>query len=218
MYDLQTLTCGSEPNGQGRGCTDDDRLAVLGVPDIWSDKPNLPAAVESTGLFERGGEWILLSHQPGEFGEARDFSPVRTCTSNMSLSLSSRHVCVHDIVPGCVRAAGWPSTLRSRACWPVVSSASTCVACAARAFLRPVSRERQLPVRGERSKQLGSKGPFVLHADKPRSVRVGTNWPSQHGYNPSVALDQSKRSWLKELFVDVGSHYTSQRSSVQRRG
>ena len=31
-------------------------LAVLGVPDIWSDKPNLPGAVESTGLHETGAE------------------------------------------------------------------------------------------------------------------------------------------------------------------
>ena len=62
--------------GKGRGCTDDDRLAILGLPDIWEGKADLPAAVESTEL-RSNQEWILLSHQPGEFDEARDISPVR---------------------------------------------------------------------------------------------------------------------------------------------
>eukprot|EP01043_Picozoa_sp_COSAG02_P048891 COSAG02_NODE_4855_length_4899_cov_2.679167_4_plen_72_part_00 len=68
-------------NGQGRGCTDDDRLAILGLPDIWEGKADLPAAVESSGLQSSNQEWILLSHQPGEFGEARDISPVRNSAS-----------------------------------------------------------------------------------------------------------------------------------------
>eukprot|EP01043_Picozoa_sp_COSAG02_P126061 COSAG02_NODE_63276_length_263_cov_1.231707_1_plen_34_part_10 len=28
--------------GKVRGCTDDDRLAILGLPDIWEGKADLP--------------------------------------------------------------------------------------------------------------------------------------------------------------------------------
>jgi hypothetical protein len=57
-----------------RACSYEDRLGILGVPDSWEGKPNLPAASASIGL-SNDQEWILLSHQPALFPEARDMTP-----------------------------------------------------------------------------------------------------------------------------------------------
>ena len=52
-----------------RGCAAGDDLYIAGVPDYWVGEPDTAAA---TAELPAGAEWLMLSHQPGEFPNARD--------------------------------------------------------------------------------------------------------------------------------------------------